>query len=314
MKRILAILSLLFSMGGFACEKEMDWIEHYVLAQEAVGRKDGNTAIEEFTKAIDLQSNKLFLYVQRGQIYEKKHQWEDAVKDFTYVIESPNVHPSILLRALYGRGYCYLKIDGLKNYILDKTASTRTDDDWNRAKAMDTGLVHEEENENYSIEWNVPEGNIHNPEFKREYSKIMVEVENCHSVDDVMFFDNWTIVKKLKKDKPSCQECFDENPRLKKNIPSRVECGQDLKSTLTKINNPTDETDCKWWCDRISESADMMCLEHFKSGKCQYVCIKVVEKTKSWCYSCCAGDGFYKNCVKPFENFLARVGCEEQIW
>jgi hypothetical protein len=26
----------------------MDWIDHYVLAQEAVGRKDGNTAIEEY--------------------------------------------------------------------------------------------------------------------------------------------------------------------------------------------------------------------------------------------------------------------------
>lgn len=51
----------------------------------------------------------------------------------------------------------------------------------------------------------------------------------------------------------------------------------------------------------------------FKTVKCRVACREVVDYCRSVCFRCCEGDGFYKNCVKPFENFLERVGCEEPI-
>ncbi len=40
----------------------VDWLDHYVLAEQ------GNTAIEEFTRPIELNLEKIFLYLQRDQI------------------------------------------------------------------------------------------------------------------------------------------------------------------------------------------------------------------------------------------------------
>lgn len=266
MKKILTGLALLLSAVSFSCEKEIDWLDHYVLAEQAVNRKDGNSAIEEFTRAIELNPEKIFLYLQRGQIYEKKHEWKNAIRDFTYVIENPNTHVSIILPALYSRARCYLHLDGIDNYLNDRTESTRFERDFKLAKSLDTSLVHTEENENYSIDLNIPESDINNPEYRKQYAKMMVQLGYCNSEKDVMFFDNWVAVTKLKKQKTYCQECTNKNPSLKKNIQSCVGCGHPLKLALGKNNNPTDETDCKWWCDRVSDSAEGLCIKTFKSG------------------------------------------------
>lgn len=215
MKYLLTILFIILNTNGFAYEK-MDWIDHYVLAEQAVNRKDGNTAIEEFSKAIELNPKKIVLYLQRGQIYEKKHQWENAIQDFTYVIEAPGTHVSILLPALYSRARCYLFLDGIDNYVTDKTASTRFDKDYKLAKSLDTSLIHTEENENYSIDFNIAEGDLHNPEYRKAYAKMMVELSYCDSEKEVMFFDNWVIITKLKKDEPYLQEHNNKNSLLKK--------------------------------------------------------------------------------------------------
>lgn len=243
-------LALLVSTTSFSCEKEMDWLDHYVLAERAVNLKDGNTAIEEFTRAIELNPEKIFLYLQRGQIFEKKHDWENAIHDFTYVIENPNTHVSIILPALYSRARCYLHLDGINNYLNDRTESTRFEKDFKLAKSLDTSVVHTEENDNYSIDFNVSESDINNPEYRKQYAKMMVQLGYCNSEKDVMFFDNWVTITKLKKQKPCRQECYNQTLR----------------------------------------------------------------ETTKWCYGCCKGDGFYKNCVKPFEDFISRVGCEDPIW
>lgn len=202
MKRVFSLLCVLLNFSGFASENDKTWIDHYVIAEGAVNRKDGDTAIKEFSKAIELSPEKIFLYLQRGQIFEKKHQWEQAIQDFTYVIESPNTHVSIMLPALYSRARCYLFIDGIDQYLADKTSSTRFEKDYKLAKSLDTSLVHTEENENYHIDFNVAEADIHNPEYRDQYAKMMVQLGYCNSEKDVMFFDNGVTITKLKADKP----------------------------------------------------------------------------------------------------------------
>ncbi len=199
MRHLLAVLSILLNISGFASEEKRDWIDHYVLAEQAVNRKDGSTAIEEFSKAIELSPEKIFLYLQRGQIFEKKHQWENAIQDFTSVIENPNTHVSLLLPALYSRAQCYLRLDGMDNYLADRTGSTRFEKDYKLAQSLDTSLMHTEKNENYSIEFNIPEGDLHHLEYRKQYAEMMVEIDFCDSEEDVMFFDNGVVITKLKK-------------------------------------------------------------------------------------------------------------------
>lgn len=45
------------------------------------------------------------------------------------------------------------------------------------------------------------------------------------------------------------------------------------------------------WCGKV-----------FKILKCQTACGWAVYEIQQGCYWCCEGKGFYKRCIKPFED------------
>ena len=199
-------------------------------------------------------------------------QYEKALEDFTHVIDTPNVHVSLLLPALRGRVGIYLRLDGDKCFPKDFSRTDRFHTDFDRAEALDPNKPCFCRNESYEVltNFNIE---INNSEFQAEYAKAMVKLNRCQNIEDVKFFANGVVIVKLKEDLPcrcrgECKELIE--PKMN----ACADCLRDV--VFGRNNNPTEETDCKYWCDRVSESA--------------------------------------KDCVRPFEDFLERVGCEDPIW
>jgi len=189
-----------------SCQKSEDWIEHFVLAQKYVGEKNGDLALAEFTKAIELNPDQLFLYLQRGLIYIKKHQYDNALPDLTYVIDYPNAHISLLLPALRGRALCYLKIDGGDAcFPRDMSRTNRFQMDFCRAKALDANSLENFSNENYDIDVNISRGDLHNPLYREMYVEMQLALGTCTSPDAIKFYDNGVVI--TKRSYHDCQCC-----------------------------------------------------------------------------------------------------------
>lgn len=71
---------------------------------------------------------------------------------------------------------------------------------------------------------------------------------------------------------------------------------------------PLASTECEWYCDKAAKAEDLFCAGSFKVFKCQAMCVGAVEFLKEGCYWCCREGGFYKRCVKPFENIVGAMG------
>ena len=214
MKRFLSLLFAILNINCIAFEEKLDWIDHFVLAEQAISIKDGNTAIDEFSKAIELNPDELILYVQRGNVHIKKHQYEEAAKDFTHVIDSPNPHVSVLLPAVRGRASCYLRLDGDACFPKDMSRTDRFHLDFDRAASLDPYPMFSKENERYEITANIPPADIHSQDYREAYIDICIQFGVCNSRDDVKFFDNGIAVTKLKK-KCDCG-CQEARENLKK--------------------------------------------------------------------------------------------------
>lgn len=221
MKYLFILLFVVFHLNCFSIEKECDWLDYYVSAELAIGVKDGKAAIEEFSKAIGLNPDALILYVQRGQVYVKKHEYEKAIEDFTHVIDSPNPHISVLLPALRGRAGCYLILDGDACFLRDMSRTDRFHLDYDRAKSLDAYLDFTKENKRYEITANIPASDIHNQDFREAFIAVRIQLGMCDSPDDIKFFDNGVAITKLK-----CNCGCQEEPRnLKQDTQCCVGCG-----------------------------------------------------------------------------------------
>lgn len=306
MNRTICLLIVLLTTQVFA-ENNDDWLTHYVQAEKAYAQRNGPLAIEEYTKAIELTPNQLCLYMGRGKTYEKMKRYELALQDFSFIINYPNIHNKDLVPALWARARMYLILHDYDSMHKDYEAVT----------SIDQNTLETERNEKYLVLRNINSNKISDANFQEKYALEMVNRGYCKSTNDVMFTNNGVAIIELKHN-CGCQKCQEaEAEAQKKNLSNPlgcIDCGIDLNVDYeTRNNNPTDETNCHYWCKRLTESAEVLC-EGFETIKCKIICKEVVKSTRDGCLKCCNNDGFYKNCVKPFENFLERVGCEENIW
>lgn len=63
-------------------------------------------AIQSFTKAIQIESNKADFYHNRGFAYRKQKKYELAIQDYSKAISLDNSH----FKAYYNRAFCWDKI------------------------------------------------------------------------------------------------------------------------------------------------------------------------------------------------------------
>jgi tetratricopeptide (TPR) repeat protein len=92
--------------------------EAYVMrGDDSIKNGDLQSAIENYTQAIELKKDYAEAYSKRGSAYLRKHDCENAIKDFSQVIDlKPND-----AEAYSGRGEAYRAIDGYVNAIADQT-------------------------------------------------------------------------------------------------------------------------------------------------------------------------------------------------
>lgn len=77
----------------------------------------------------------------------------------------------------------------------------------------------------------------------------------------------------------------------------------DACGSIIRAQNTKEKIDsCKGWCDRMAIAGAGWCGKSFKKLLCQTACGWAVYEIQQGCYWCCEGDGFYKRCVKPFED------------
>jgi hypothetical protein len=189
--------------------------------------------------------------------------------------------------------------------LMSKDVVSRFENDFNNANLIDPYIFQTFENEKYLIDFNIPAGDFFDETYRGIIVQTALETDLCETGKDITFYDNRVIVKKKKKS--ACKKC-----EIQKNSLHCAPC--EIAREVLNNNNPTDETDCQWWCNRVAQTAENMCVSSFQTAACRHTCMQVVQVAKAWCHKCCHADGFYQNCVKPFENFLESVGCEDAIW
>jgi hypothetical protein len=72
---------------------------------------------------------------------------------------------------------------------------------------------------------------------------------------------------------------------------------------MIRAQNAQEQIDkCNCWCDRMAIAGAGWCGKVFKTLKCQTACGLAVYQIQQGCFWCCEGEGFYKRCIKPFED------------
>jgi tetratricopeptide (TPR) repeat protein len=314
MKRIAWLIFTMLAYQIYACENKTAyaqepeaWFYHWIFGMNLFQDKSYDEAVTEFSQAINLlefvgqmDENHLHLYNDRGQALLLSKKYTQAIPDFTRVLETSNSPINQTIRALWGRTTCYGAINDNENFKKD----------YERLKVTDPDYPKVEYTKDYVIFKNFNTSAL-TPYAKDKFCSAMIHFDLCKSKEDIVFTNLGVCLVK--------RTCLYDSEKLKQdhqyeqnNDQSFGCCGgtNRMPAMLVAAGNIGD---CKYWCDRVSQSAFVMCGSVFKTLSCKLICSGFVETLKEGCYWCCEGDGFYKKCVKPFEEFILQVPCDPQF-
>ena len=114
-----------FSLWQDCIEKYPDRSPHPYLGRGMLFESRGNLfdALNDYSKALAIDSSYYFGYYNRGNVYLDLHKYSDAIRDFTKAIQlNPNY-----VNSYVNRGICYLELGEFKKSIEDFTMSLRLD-------------------------------------------------------------------------------------------------------------------------------------------------------------------------------------------
>jgi tetratricopeptide (TPR) repeat protein len=102
MKRNFLFILMLVTMGLFGCSSGLDSKgQTFVKGRELFLNKDYDSAIEQFTKVIEMDEKFVEAYNMRGSCYSALKKNDEAVKDFSKAIElNPDNRGAYLNRSL----------------------------------------------------------------------------------------------------------------------------------------------------------------------------------------------------------------------
>jgi hypothetical protein len=180
------------------------------------------------------------------------------------------------IAAQWGITRCYAQLEDIENFSQAFAKVQNLDPHYPRVESTKEYLIYRNFNSD-------------SPCAKSSFANVLVQTDICDKVEDVTFTNMGVCIVKRK--------CH-----------SGCKCTQEKNA---RVNH--DEETCKYWCDRVGNAAMILCGNKFKTIRCQWLCTEVVEALKKGCYWCCEGDGFYKKCVKPFEDVISQVPCDP-LW
>ena len=95
---------------GFACHNRVD-----KATTENLKQKEYESAIEHYTKAIELKSDLTGAYMNRGDVYAEKSDFDSAIKDYNMAIK----HKPDYAAAYNNRGLAYVEKSDFDSAIKD---------------------------------------------------------------------------------------------------------------------------------------------------------------------------------------------------
>lgn len=119
-------IHLLLGSAIYADQSSNDWIRCWITAIELSQKSSQSLeAVEAYTAAIkkqnpELVSKHLYLYIERAKVFLKTKQFENAIKDFSFVLNQPTASREEILDALWGRGQSYLAIGNNQEFEKDR--------------------------------------------------------------------------------------------------------------------------------------------------------------------------------------------------
>lgn len=271
MKFLLALILLNSSLSA------VGWQEHWTKGVENCISKNYPEAEKHFNLAI-IQLEKVsnlihpHVYVDRARLFSLLNRDEEALSDLNIALESPLLDGDDRLRAVVTRLVTYYRLN------MEEEAKTELE----VFKSIypipkleiypDTVIIR----------------NIPDCDCPKDLLKSFIANTFCESENDVKI-NNGICIAKRKADNCECNKSPD----------SDFSSDKEAKNTVS---------DCKYWCNKMQVAGNIFCARTFKFFRCQALCIATVELIKDGCYWCCSGGSFYKDCVKPFEDIVSKMG------
>lgn len=276
-KHVLIILILLFSTV-YADSWQEDWIN----AVEFCEKKDFDVALNYFDLAIEKMEQQgdlvhPYVYVDRGRLHLLFHRNELALEDLDLAINSNNLSKQEKVRAHLSRMFARARLGMSKGFSEDLEKFSENNQNSPTFEKTDTHLI------------------IRNAPDSKCYENIMtcylIHSGQCLSKKDIKIMKSGIWIIKTHCGCKSCKGILENERRCD-------HCGKKI------IHFDPKEENCREWCDKMSMAGSVWCSNTFKSIRCQIACGEAVSQIKKGCYWCCSGEGFYRNCIKPFEVIL----------
>lgn len=256
------------------------WQENWSNAVECCSNQDYVNAEHNFNEAIaQLESagddSHPHVYVDRGRLFSLLGRNEEALEDLNIGRASPLLTGDDKLRAVVSRLVTYYRLNMFEE----------SKPELQEFKSIYSCPKLEVYKDKVIIR-NVPDC-----ECAHGVIKAFVASSFCESEADVKIMNGICIAKRK-----ACNCGCDKT----KNDP--LAANMRIQSPKAYVN------DCRWYCDKMQVGSNLFCAGAFKFFRCQAICIATVEVIKDGCYWCCDTGNFYKNCVKPFEDIVGRMG------
>lgn len=265
-----------------------EWEEHWIKAVTFCKDKVYNLAEQEFNSAIqELESAKNIdhphVYVDRAKLYALLDRNQEALNDANKGLESSLLKANDILRARNVRFQAFSCL-GMEKEALNELEELKKISSFPKMEVF----------EHHVIVRDVPDC-----ECSRKVLKAALIAYFCSSEEDIQFLPGAICVAKRTKG----SQCFDKKPQEKNELNT-----QSNKDKKLGMRTHASNEGCYWCCDKCATVCTFMCPVWFKSVKCRGICVAIVEGLRDTCHWCCGNNGFYENCIKPFEDVVGQMG------
>lgn len=125
-KKIFFILLLSVYLELAQASSSQDWIECWMTGVDlSKNHKQYSEALKAYTAAIKAQDSSqnliyLYLYNERGQLCLKMKEFNQAIQDFSFVLNHSEANKEEIIDALWGRGQAYLALNKIEEFEKDR--------------------------------------------------------------------------------------------------------------------------------------------------------------------------------------------------
>lgn len=262
------------------------WQDHWIKAVENCDHKNYTTASEEFDQAIALMelhgdTEHPYVYVDRGRLNLLLDKNELAFSDFNKALANDKITQKEKSRAAISSMIACSRL-GMDDRVLENLKLF--------AETSENKPIIEKTKNSIFIR-NAPNC----PCYRNLMTCYFIHTGACDSKEDIQILNSgiWLIKRK------GCNEC-EEEIQIENVCDS---CG----ALLGKPNTKEEIEDCRKWCDRMAIAGAAWCGKTYNGLICQSACGWAVYEIQQGCYWCCDGEGFYRRCIKPFEEIAKYI-------